>query len=830
MPNLADLKISTLSGYTGLTSQEAQQRAKQYGLNLRPPKKHKSGLRRLVDIFTEPMMFLILATGVLYFFIHDWVEALIILLSIIPIGLIEFVQEGRTDKAIEMLDKIMVSHVLVYRDGALQKMESKFLVSGDVVHLTAGDKVPADGVLVNSPGLTLDESILTGESVTVTKIELVNHDEIKDENNLFQGTMVAQGEGQLLVLDTGVHTKYGKLGELLDSIKSQETPLQKKINRLVRGVAVVAFAVAALTAVLAGWSHGIMEGVLAGLTMAMSLVPEEFPVVFSVFLILGVLRLAKQKALTRKMVMVETLGSATVICTDKTGTLTEGSMSLEKIYHDGNIFDAKNLSAHKKDFSEIIHSSLLALERVAVDPIEVEMQNVARAEGVDPENFYAQYTLKHDAPFNAKTKMVHHIWQNNATKAFAQYSVGAPESIFDCCVFSAKERSDIQAANDKLSDDGYRVIAVAQKSTDGAARVEVSGLKFVGLLVMRDPVRAGVKDAIRACQEAGIRVVMITGDNKLTAHNVAESLEMKHNEEMISGDELLVLSEEGLLKIVKTHDIFVRIRPEQKFMIVEALQKNGEVVAMTGDGVNDAPALKKADIGIAMGERGTEVARAAAGIVLLDDNFSSIVDAVKEGRRIYDNMRKAFMFLFVFHIPIVGLAVIPLLSNQPLIFMPIHIIFLELICDPAAVLGFECDRARRGLLQESPRPTNEPLIDPKRWWRIVVQGLSILAVSLGFYYYGVSIGGAELGRTLAFSTLVVSQVALILLTREWVQVKSNILLLVISTTTLVALILLLTVPFLQMVFHFVPIGWEMIDSVILIPLAVMAVVGVLVRK
>ncbi len=830
MPTITDLKISQIANYVGLNSADAQLAQKQYGLNLRPVAKRKTWLHRLWDIFTEPMMFLILATGVLYFFFHDWVEAVIILASIIPIGLIEFIQEGRTDKAIEVLDKFMVQYVLVYRDGKLQKMESKYLVPGDVVHLTAGDKIPADGVLINSPGLTVDESILTGESVTVVKAQLVNHDEIKDENILYQGTMIAQGEGQQLVLDTGVNTKYGKLGALLESIEGQKTPLQKKIHKLVNGVAVVAFITAVLTTVLVGWSRGVMEGVLAGLTMAMSLIPEEFPVVFSVFLILGVLRLAKEKALTRKMVMVETLGSATVICTDKTGTLTEGSMSLEQIYFSGKIFDVKKTTIIKNEFSDLITASLLALERVAVDPIEVEMQDFARVQGLNPEEFYSGYTLKHDAPFDAKTKMVHHIWQNNDTKKCAQYSVGAPESVFGCCEFIGNGRAEVLAINDKLAGDGYRVIAVAQKETDCSDRVELSGLRFVGLLVMRDPVRAGVKDAIRVCQEAGIRVVMITGDNKLTAHNVAESLGMKHNEEMISGDEFAELTTEGILKIVKSHDIFARIRPEQKFMIVEALQKQGEVVAMTGDGVNDAPALKKADIGIAMGSRGTEVARAAAGMVLLDDNFSTIVDAVKEGRRIYDNMRKAFMFLFSFHLPIIGLAVVPLLFNQPMIFMPIHIIFLELICDPASVLGFERDHARLGLLQEPPRPVSEPLINPKLWWQIIVQGVAILAVSLGFYYYGVRLGGAELGRTLAFSALVVSQVALILLTREWVQVKSNFLLLFIAVATLVALVALLTVPFARGIFHFAPISWALVDSVILIPFAVMGAVSLVVRK
>ena len=827
---LSELNIKSLESYLGLGSAEAGVRQKEYGLNMRPAKTQKTWLRRLWDIFTEPMMFLILCTGFLYFFFKDFTEAIIILFSILPIGIIEFIQEGRTDKAIEALDKIMVSHTLVYRDGQIIKIDIKYLVPGDLVYLTAGDKIPADGVLINSSGLSVDESILTGESVAVSKSQLANF-ESKPENLLFQGTMVGQGSGQLLVLETGNRTKYGALGDLLSSIETEDTPLQNKIHKLVRGIAVVAFAVAILVGVFVGIGRGWSEGLLAGLTMAMSLIPEEFPVVFSVFLILGVLRLAKNKALTRHMVMVETLGSATVICTDKTGTLTEGRMALEKIYFNKKLYDHNKFKDNKEELSKLITSALLALEQVAVDPIEIETQKIAQNLGFNLEKFFAGYELVKDLAFDSKTKMIHHLWQDKNNRVCTQYSVGAPEAIINCCELSAAQKTELIQVNNKMAQDGYRVIAVAQQHTACDEAVLLAGLEFVGFLAMSDPPRAGVKEAIGECQKAGIRVIMITGDNKLTAHNIAENLKMNHNEEIVSGDELVKMNSEELCQFVKTHDIFARIQPEQKFLIVEALQKNGEIVAMTGDGVNDAPALKKANIGIAMGEKGTEVARAAAGLVLLDDNFSTIVAAVREGRRIYDNIRKSFVFLFSFHIPIVAVALIPMFFNQPLIFLPIHIIFLELICDPASVLGFERDRARRGLLAEPPRGASEALINPKLWYQIILQGVAISLVSLGFYYYGDKIiGNPELGRTLAFGGLVVSQIMLILLTREWQQVKSNKLLLFISGATLLGLVLVFNITSVCRVFHFVNINGQQLVTLFVVPFLVMSFVSLLVIK
>jgi Ca2+-transporting ATPase len=811
--------------YLGLSSQEATDKLAVFGYNARPANGQKKWWKNLVEIATEPMILLLLAASAIYFFIGDKLETIILLFSIIPVILIELFQEQRTNEAIKALDKMMAQYASVCRDGKIVKLEIKYLVPGDLVYLTAGDKIPADGISLKSPGLMLDESMLTGESIAVTKTEAPNSpDSITDENRLWQGTMVTQGDGYMLVTLTGIQTAYGQLGTLLKQITEQGTPLQKKIRQLVRSIAIIALASAIVVGILMTLKENWMVGILSGITIAMSLIPEEFPIVFSVFLVMGVWRMTKQNALIRKMAMVEILGSATVICTDKTGTLTEGNMALKMIYHHDHFHHIEESKNHHKEFVDLIKSALLALEQVAIDPIEIEIQNFAKQIGIDIPELYREHILVEDSPFEAKTKLVHHIWKNTAGQ-HVQFSAGAPESIIRNSSLTNAEKESVTQACEAMSEKGYRVIAIGKREIGENKKVVLEKIEFLGLLAMSDPPRAGVKDAIDSCQKAGVRIIMITGDNKLTAHNIAEQIGLKHNEELINGHELDGLSPAALIEIVRRHDIFARVKPEQKYLIVDALQKNGDIVAMTGDGVNDAPALKKADIGIAMGIRGTEVARAAAGMVLTDDNFASIVNAIKEGRRIYDNLRQAFAFLLVFHIPIVSLALLPLFFGGTLIFSPIHIIFLELFCDPASVLGFDRERARRGLMNEPPRPTTEPLINPNIFWRVIIQGLSITAITFGFYaYYALYLNQPDIGRTLAFATLVIAQVTLIICSREWQQIKTNRLLLIIALITFGAMITILELPILRQIFHLVQLNINQWSEILLVtPIAVIII-------
>lgn len=818
--------------YRGLSSSEAKKRLKQFGLNARRKIFKFVWLKRLGRIFSEPMMILILATSILYYFIGEQVEAMIIMCSIIPIGFIQYFQEKRTDTAVALLDSLMVEQCKVFRDKKLITIDIKNLVPGDLVYLTAGDKISADGYLLSSAGLSVDEALLTGESMPVIKYQVPKDvSQIKNEHFLKQGTLVIQGEGTLLVELTGEKTEYGYLGFLLESIKKTKTPLQKKIHRLVRGIAIMAAATAVIVGGTLTFLNGWKEGLLSGLTMAMSLIPEEFPIVFSVFLIMGVWRMSKKNALVREMTTVETLSSATVICTDKTGTLTEGQMTLQKIYYNGRMFDLKE-NFSKSELMDFITIALLSLERIATDPIEIAVQNYAIDNfNINREIFFNKFELKKDSSFDANTKMVHHVWQDKKNKKISQYSVGAPESIINASILTDDERASIIKIYENLADEGFRAVALARKDNVKNDEIILSELNFVGLLIMSDPPRTQVKESIQVCREAGIRVIMVTGDNPLTAHSVAGEIDLKHNDKIITGADLDKISPAALQKIVASHEIFARVRPEHKYLIVDALQKNGEVVAMTGDGVNDALALKKSDIGIAMGKRGTEVARAAAGIVLADDNFSTIVLAIREGRKIYRNLQQAFVFLLSFHLPIVGLAILPLLFGQPLMFLPIHIVFLELICDPASVFGFESERPPRNIMKELPRPSAEPLINPKLWLQVSVQALSIFAVSFGFYYYfGLKFGDSDLGRTLAFGSLIVAQTMLIIFTREWHQIKSNRRLLTVAALSTIGLTAILFVPFLQNVFHLAPISWAMYGLMAGCSFVVMAMASLMVSR
>jgi len=819
--------ISRNSAYIGLNNTQVRQLQQSGGFNVRPVVKQKGKLRRLWDIVSEPMIALLFVTSLVYAITGEWLEAGILLLSIIPLLLIEFFQEQKTDEAIKALDKMLVEYCMVKRNGEVIKLEIKELVPGDLVYINAGDKIPADGLLFESTGLMIDESMLTGESIAVVKATAPKAvAEIQEENKLYQGTLVTQGDGYFLVTATAGDTTYGKLGNLLQNIKTLNTPLQQKIHRLVSFIAFIALAAAVTIAILLTLHDNFVTGLLGGLTLAMSLIPEEFPVVFSVFLVMGVWRMTKQNALVREMAMVETLGSATVICTDKTGTLTEGKMSINKIYYNGATVSKDDIRKRPTDFVPFFSNTLLSLEQVATDPMEVEVQQFSKELSLDTEQIFRSHTLLSESNFNSTTKLVHHLWQD-AAGVCQQHTAGAPEIIIQKSTLNTTDKAAAMAAYESFAQDGYRVIGVAKNACGPKDQIVHDSFEFVGLIAMSDPPRAGVKEAIDTSQKAGIRVIMITGDNKLTAHNIAEAIGLKHNEEIISGTELENLSPAALAETVRRHDIFTRVKPEQKYEIVKALQEMGEVVAMTGDGVNDAPALKKASIGIAMGQKGTEVARAASGIVLLDDNFTTIVGAVREGRRIYENLRQAFAFLVVFHIPIVIMAIVPIIFYQPLIFFPIHIIFLELICDPASVLGFEREQPHRHLMTQKPRPQKEALINPRLWFRVVVEGLLISALSLGLYWwFGVRENNLDLGRTFAFGSLVASQIFLVLFTREWVQVKANRLLLTISAITLILLVLVVLIPSIAPPFHLVALTMKQLGIMLYTPMVLMGTVGV----
>ena len=478
--------------YEGLTSHEAEAKLKEFGLNARKVAKKTGPVGRVLKIFAEPMMLLILTTALVYFAIGERIEAMIFIFSLIPIAIMEFIQEQRTDSALSALDKMMVTSAQVYRDGKLTTLETKYIVPGDLVYLTAGDKVPADGFVSESAGFMIDESILTGESSAVIKSKAGHSENLESENKLFQGCFVTQGDGTMIVQLTGSNTAYGKLGDLLGKIKKTKTPLQLKINQLLKIVAIGGVSSALVVSAILILTKGLIEGILGGLTIAMSLIPEEIPIVFSVFLVLGVFKMTRHNALIREMALVETLGSVTVICTDKTGTLTEGRMSLKKVFWKDKIFSVEE---NAEQFSEFIKMSTLALERIAVDPIEVEVHRFANNIGIEPTKLFEEYNLLQDKPFEAKTKMVHHLWQNKAGLCL-QYSAGAPEYIIANSLLSLDERSRAMSVVEEMASQGYRVIGIARRLCSVEQEINDRGLEFLGLLIMSDPPREEVKEAI----------------------------------------------------------------------------------------------------------------------------------------------------------------------------------------------------------------------------------------------------------------------------------------------------------------------------------------------
>ena len=824
---LAFSETMLAASYRGLSSLDAEVRTGKYGGNFRPGRRKKTWLQTLWGIVSEPMLLLLIGTTVVYYFIGSHLETAIFGFSIIPIIVMEFFQERRTDRALAILDNLLVEECQVYRDGVLVKLPFSALVPGDLVNLSAGDKVPADGVIVRSAGFLVDEAVLTGESVPVVKSQYGA--EMKTENCLNQGTMVVQGDGQMVVLATGSETQYGKLGTLIEKIEDEQTPLQKKVGKLVRQLATAAIITALFIGFVIGQSQGLLKGILGTLTISMSIIPEEFPIVYSVFLIMGVWRLSKRNSLVRKMVMVETLGSVTVVCTDKTGTLTEGKMSLARIFYDGKDHDLKDLRDVGK-IKELVQSAVLAMERVAVDPMELEMQRFARSKKIIGEDFFEKYSLKKDSSFSADTKMVNHIWQCADSTCY-QYTAGAPENVISSCRWeNDSKRNEAEEAYKNYASRGYRVVAIAKTEAIDCTNFKTQHLNFCGLIVMSDPPRYGVKEALAVCAAAGIRVIMITGDHALTARSIAKEIGLEASRGVVEGKDIEALPPGKLRDVVRETNIFARIRPEQKYQIVEALQANEEIVAMTGDGVNDAPALKKATIGIAMGQKGTAVARAAAGIILLDDNFTTIVKAIEEGRRIYGNLRRAFVFLVSFHIPIVGMAIIPILLGQELYFLPIHIIFLELFSDPATVLGLEMDPIARSAMTEKPRPVTEPLINPKLWWQIIWQGAGILGVCLWFYGYGLWHSDLTLGRTMSFTALVIGQLFIMMISRDIDQIKKNHLLMWLVALTAAVMHVILLVPSLRSLFHFSALSFTTYIYTIVFTIAVMAYFSIVARR
>lgn len=788
--------------HNGLSIAEAQKKLSEIGYNELPETKAKNLWTITLEIIKEPLFILLLGCGLLYVLLGEYSEGIILLCWILVIITITLIQQRKTEKSLEALRKLSSPMALVIRDGEPTRIFGREVVPGDLIILHEGDRVPADALLLESNHLVIDESLLTGESIPVTKTAEV------DQHELFSGTLVVQGDGIAQVTATGIHTQFGKIGKSLESIEKNKTRLQVEVKQLIRNLFILGGFISVGVIVAFYFTRGnFLEALLNGLAAAMALLPEEFPVVFTIFMALGAWRLTKNNILTRTPSAIETLGSATVLCSDKTGTITQNKMEVTALYVKNQAYTKEEFLAYSDTLQELIETLALASDIDPIDPMERAIHRVHLSKITPPEahEIVASYPLS-KACF-AMTRLI----KNTRTNTTTAYCKGAPETICKLCNLSAVQQEEVIAQVKAFAARGYRVLGAASCVTDkNPESQEDFPFEFKGLVAFEDPIRPEVPQAIAECVAAGIQVIMITGDYPETAKSIATQIGLPHNDNVITGAELAKLSLAELSVKIKEIQVFARIIPEQKLQLIQALKANGEIVAMTGDGVNDAPALKAADIGIAMGKKGTDVARESSALVLLDDNFASIVSAIRSGRRILDNLQKAMFYIIAIHIPIIGLVLLPsFLAALPILLMPLHIVFMELIIDPVCSIAFESEREEKGIMNRPPRNVNARFFGIKKIIHSLFVGLLLLGVVFVVYFSSIDEGHTpgEV-RAIAFSTLIIGNVFLILSTlsntRSFIAVikEKNMAMLIIMPLAFVVLLCTLTIPFLQRIFNF----------------------------
>lgn len=809
-----------LDSVRGLSGAQAAEKIRTEGYNELPETEKHGIFSLIIGVVREPMFVLLVASGLIYFFIGDMTEGLMLMSFVVVIVGITVYQEQKTGRALEELKNLSSPRALVIRDGEQKRIAGREVVTGDILILSEGDRVPADSILISANNISVDESLLTGESGPVRKRAgttgmSADRPGGDDLPFMYSGTLVVQGQGLAEVRATGARTEMGKIGTALTTVERGETRLKGEISGIVRTVALAGLILCIVIVVVYGLTRGNwLGGLLAGITLAMAILPEEFPVVLTVFLALGAWRISQKNVLTRQVPAIETLGSATVLCVDKTGTLTENRMSVSSYFAKGQFCeqDAGGTNLVPEVCHELAEFAILACKKDPFDPMEKALLRLGDGDFGRTEHIHKGWDLITEYPLSPDLMAMSNVWRSPDGIDYIIAAKGAPEAIADLCHFDAVQQQALAADIDRMAARGLRVLGVAKASftrpvlPDGQHDFTFT---FLGLAGFADPVRPRVADAVAECRSAGIRVIMITGDYPITAINIAHEVGLDGADTCITGTELAAMSESELQKRIRSAVIFARVAPEQKLRIVNALKAEGEVVAMTGDGVNDAPALKSADIGIAMGGRGTDVAREASSLVLLDDNFTSIVEAVRLGRRIFDNLKKAMAYIFSVHIPIAGMSLIPVLLNLPLVLLPVHIVFLELIIDPACSIVFESEKEEKNIMNRPPRHRDEGLFTRKNQGLSILQGLIVLAVILAIYDNALARGFGEAEvRTMTFTTIVIANLCLILTNRSWSETiittlrTPNRAMAWVFAGTLVCLALVLFVPGLRELFLF----------------------------
>lgn len=803
---------------TGLSSRAAAEQLARDGPNGLPTDK-----RRTIDIviaaIREPMFLLLMVASALYLILGDLGEGLLLLFMVaMTVGLTLY-QEGKTERALEALRDLSSPRALVLRDGKPVRIPGRDVVRGDLLLLTEGDRVAADAVLMDCANLQIDESLLTGESMAVRKrpasaADIQGRPGGDDLPFVWSGTLILQGEGTAQVTATGVRSEIGRIGNALKEVGTEASPLQRQVGKLVKYFAVGGLLLSVAATVMYGWLRGDwMQAILAGIALSMSLLPEEFPVILAIFPAIGAWRLSRVQVLTRRLPAVETLGSISVLCTDKTGTLTENRMQVTQLHAGGhttaiNKDDIVTLRGLAPQYRMLTTVASMASKPQPFDPMEKAFHELADQVGKDNVAFHGLQLVR-EYPLSPGLRAMTQVWHRSDGSNIAA-AKGAPEAIAALCRLGPEELEDMKRVVDSMASMGLRVLGAAHAlHPDKELPDSQHGFQFtyLGLIGLADPLRGEIPQAVRDCAQAGIRVVMITGDYPVTASSISRQAGIESGT-VLTGDELGTLNETQLALRLRTVSICARITPDQKLRIVQALKANGETVAMTGDGVNDAPALKAAHVGIAMGGRGTDVAREAASLVLLDDNFASIVRGIRLGRRIYNNLQNAMTYVLSMHIPIAGMALLPAVVGWPILLYPAHIAFLELIIDPACSLAFENEPADDDAMQRPPRLPAQPVLAPDDFTMALLQGSGALVAVAAAFAISLAVLPESAARAAAFSTLVTANLALLFsnLSRRRSALRlltdSNRIPLILASVTMSILFLLFYVPFLAASFRF----------------------------
>ncbi|MGZ5124975.1 MAG: cation-translocating P-type ATPase [Burkholderiales bacterium] len=748
---------------SGLTSREARERLERDGPNALATAEQRSLAAIALSVLREPMFLLLCAAAGVYLAVGDLREALVLSASILVVLAITIVQERRTERALDALRDLSSPRARVIRDGTEERIAGADVVLGDLVLVAEGDRVPADARLVDAHELQVDESLLTGESIPVSKSASADQDVIA-----YSGTLVVSGRARGVVVATGARTELGRIGGLLKSIAPEKTMLERETARTVKLIGAFALAMCVAVALLyVGIRGDWLAGVLAGLTLAIAIIPEEFPVVLTVFLALGAWRIARRGVLTRRMPAIETLGAATVLCVDKTGTLTENRMALAEAYAGARWYKSDGMQG--ADAERLLVTAALACELDPFDPMDRALLDAAARIAPEVGTLRRTWQLEKDYGLNPRLLAMCHAWRTPDGVVSAAIK-GAPESVLDLCRMDGAPRRAAMSEAESAAARGLRVLGVARATWSDAELPDdpsVYAYEWLGFVALADPLRDSVPAAVEQCRRAGVRVVMITGDYPVTALEIARQAGLSVEGGVVTGRELAAMDDAQCAQVVQRVNVFARILPEQKLRLVGAYKAAGEVVAMTGDGVNDAPALRAAHIGIAMGKRGTDVAREAAALVLTQDDFGAIVDTVRLGRRIYENIRNAMRYLISVHVPIAGMSFLPLLFGWPLFLFPVHVVFLEFVIDPACSIAFEAEPSEDDAMSKPPRDPREPLFNTAMLATAAMIGGAMLAAVALAYGWAAKAGYPEDQiRAIGFAAIVFGNVFLILAARS----------------------------------------------------------------